>query len=64
MLNTRKVDSSKLEAYLADGVLTIRAPAKPRVAKVIAVNGKLPPPKVEDVKKEDEEETMEEKKEN
>jgi HSP20 family molecular chaperone IbpA len=42
MLNTRKVDTSKLEAYLVDGVLTIRAPAKPRVSKLIPMNGKLP----------------------
>ena len=43
MLNTRKVDTHKLEAYLADGVLTIRAPAKVHKVKTVAVNGKLPP---------------------
>lgn len=54
MLNTRKVDTAKLEAYLSDGVLTVRAPPKQHVTKLIAVNGKLPPPKVEDVKEDEE----------
>ena len=45
VLNKRKLDTSRLEAYLVDGVLTIRAPAKPKVEKTIAVNRKLPPTK-------------------
>ena len=43
MLNARKVDTSKVEAYLDDGVLTIRAPARVHKAKTVAVNGQLPP---------------------
>lgn len=42
VLNRRKLDTSKLEAYLADGVLTIRAPAKPNIEKIVPVNGTLP----------------------
>jgi HSP20 family molecular chaperone IbpA len=56
MLNTRKVDVSKMEAYLDDGVLTIRAPARVHKKKTVAVNGKLPAPK------EDKEEANDKKK--
>jgi HSP20 family molecular chaperone IbpA len=42
VLNKRKLDTSKLEAYLSDGVLTIRAPAKPNIEKIVPVNGILP----------------------
>jgi HSP20 family molecular chaperone IbpA len=49
MLNTRTVDTTKLEAYLADGVLCIRAPARePSVAKMIAVNGEVPKKQLEE----------------
>ncbi|CAB9512623.1 expressed unknown protein [Seminavis robusta] len=41
-LNTHAVDVTKLDAYLADGVLTIRAPAKVHPTKIVAVNGHLP----------------------
>ena len=49
MLNTRNVDTNKLEAYLDDGVLTIRAPSRVHKVKTVAVNGRLPPstPKVQ-----------------
>jgi HSP20 family molecular chaperone IbpA len=42
VLNKRKLDTSRLEAYLMDGVLTIRAPAKPNIEKVVPVNGVVP----------------------
>jgi HSP20 family molecular chaperone IbpA len=58
VLNKRKLDTSKLEAYLTDGVLTIRAPAKPNIEKIIPVNGILPPTKTDVV------ETPKEKKNN
>lgn len=65
MLNGRKLDTSKLEAFLCDGVLTIRAPAKEHKIKMVAVNGELPPtttvePKKLDNKVEEEEKEKEE----
>lgn len=60
MLNTREVDTSKLEAYLIDGVLTIRAPAKVHKVKIVAVNGQLPPTPQEPENKTEEDKKQEE----
>jgi len=57
VLNTREVDAGKLECYLDCGVLTIRAPAKDKLERVIPVNGKMPPVKEQIEEEKDQEKT-------
>ncbi|CAB9521310.1 expressed unknown protein [Seminavis robusta] len=54
-LNTGTVDVAKLETYLMDGVLTIRAPAKAHPIMILAVNGQSPVAASEDSNKQQDE---------